>query len=205
MTRRLVVLVRHAAYREDPEELTHAGREQTRLTARRLADLAGGQAIDRIVHAPTARAAQTAATLAGFLDTTAVEVDDLLAECIPAVPADELLTEQQRAVFARVSASDRAAGASQAAAARDRFLTPPAAGDADRVDLLVSHGNLIRWLVTTVIGAEDGAWFQLVDYHCAISTIALRAKRPPALIAFNDTGHLPAALRGDEYPAELRW
>jgi hypothetical protein len=38
ITRRLVVLVRHAAYREDPEELTDAGREQTRLTARRLAD-----------------------------------------------------------------------------------------------------------------------------------------------------------------------
>lgn len=205
MTRRLVVLVRHGAAAEDPERLTDLGREQARLTADRLAGLAAGSGLDRIVHSPMPRAAQTATILADALGPAALAEDALLAECVPAVPADDRLTEQQRAAFGQVTGTERAAGAIQAAAARARYLTAPADGAADGVDLLVGHGNLIRWLVTAAVGATEGSWFQLVDYHCGISTVALRPGRPPALIGFNDTGHLPAALRGEEYPPDLRW
>jgi hypothetical protein len=60
-------------------------------------------------------------------------------------------------------------------------------------------------LITTAIGGGDDAWFQLAYYHCALSTIVLRAGRPPAVLTVNDASHLTTALRGDDHPPELRW
>jgi probable phosphoglycerate mutase len=198
MAFRRLILVRHGDYVPAPEEaLTAAGREQVRLTAGRLSAV---PRIDRLVHSPLPRAAQTAAQLAAALDVGAVDTDDRLAECTPSVPARHLLTDDQRAVFAGLP--DDGAGARRAA---EHFLTAPGAAAPDRVELLVSHANLIRWLVTAALGAGDDPWFQLTYYHCAVSVIVLRTGRPPAVLAVNDAGHLPAGLRGADHPPELRW
>jgi serine/threonine-protein phosphatase PGAM5 len=200
---RRLILVRHGDSVRGPEEaLTDAGHEQVRLTAQRLSAL---PPIDRIVHTPMPRAAQTAALLAAALHIDEVSTDNRLAECTPSVPAQHLLTENQQAIFAGFGADYLDAGAIQAAAAAEHFLTPPQADDADQVDLLVSHANLIRWLITTAIGAGKDSWFQLGYYHCALSTIVLRPDRQPAALTVNDSNHLTSALRGDDHPPELRW
>ena len=62
---RRLILVRHGdSVRGSEEALTDAGHEQVRLTAQRLSAL---PPIDRIVHSPMPRAAQTAALLAAAL------------------------------------------------------------------------------------------------------------------------------------------
>ena len=193
------MFVRHGDYRPEPEELTDAGRDQARLTAARLA---AGPRIDRIVHSPMPRAVQTAELLAAALGISDVRPDALLAECVPAAPAEHLLTEDQRALFAEIHADLGDAGDRQLAAAADRFLAAPAA---DTVELLVSHANTIRWLLAAAAGAGPDAWFQQAYYHCALSAVVLRPRRQPAVLTVNDAGHLPAALRGLDYPDDLRW
>jgi serine/threonine-protein phosphatase PGAM5 len=199
VARRLAMLVRHGDYRPEPEELTDIGREQVRLTAGRLA---AGPGIDRIVHSPMPRAVQTAELLAAELGVSDLRADDVLAECIPSVPADHLLTEQQRATFAEHGSAHGDAGARQMAAAVERYLAPP---DKDTVELLVSHANVIRWLLATAVNAGPDAWFQQAYYHCALSAIVLRPQRQPAALTVNDASHLPAGLRGLNHPTELRW
>lgn len=196
--RRLTMLVRHGDYEPQPEELTDVGQEQVRLTAARLA---AGPRIDRIVHSPMPRAVQAAEMMAAALDVGDLSSDDLLAECIPGVPAEHLLTEQQRATFAQQTAADGGAGVRQAAAAVERYLASP---EEDSVELVVSHANVIRWLPAAV-GAGPDAWFQQAYYHAAVSAIVLRPGRQPAVLTVNDASHLPAELRGLDHPAELRW
>jgi serine/threonine-protein phosphatase PGAM5 len=190
----VLVMVRHGAEEHRPERLTPVGVEQAERTAARLAELVARPAV--VVHSPMPRAAETARILADRLGL-ALAVDDLLAECIPELPPPGLLTTSQQEAFASFSTDELASGARQAAAARARYLSGPPA-------LVVLHGNLIRWLVASALGASP-AWFQLADYHGGISALSLRPGRPPALLAYNDVGHLPPELRGDEYPDELRW
>ena len=195
---RVIILVRHGAADEDGQ-LTEVGAEQATLTANRLAALP--RRPDRLVHSPLPRAAQTAAIIAATMALPA-GADDVLAECIPSVPPEEVLTERQRDAFATFTAAEREEGAQQAAAAAHRYLGPPRSTG---TDLLITHGNLLRWLTVTATGAPGYAWIQLADYNCGITVLSIRAGRPAALLAYNDTGHLPAHLRGTEYPPELRW
>jgi serine/threonine-protein phosphatase PGAM5 len=197
MASTLLVLIRHGSAAYEPERLLDIGREQVRLTAERLRGLAGGLP-DRVVHSPLPRAVASAEIIGAALGLPLV-ADELLAECMPAVPPAESLTAEQQAAFASFTEAEVTSGAAQAAAARDRYL----AGGTG-VEVAVSHGNLIRWLVAAALGA-DPAWFQLADYHCGLSAIVLRPGRRPALLAYNDVGHLPPELRGDEYPPQLRW
>jgi broad specificity phosphatase PhoE len=200
---RRLIFVRHGdSVRGAVEALTGAGREQVQLTAERLSEL---PRIDRIIHSPMPRAAQTAELLATALHIDEMAVDDRLAECLPSVPERHLLTDTQHVAIARHAAQDGGAGAIQAAAAVEHFLTGPRAGEPDQTDLLVSHANLIRWLLTAAIGTGKDSWFQLAYYHCALSTIVLRRGRPPAVLTVNDSTHLTAGLRGDDHPPELRW
>ena len=91
-------------------------------------------------------------------------------------------------------------GARRAAEVAALFTTPVTA---DRRELLVTHGNLIRWLTCRALGAPDG-WVNLTDYHCALTVLLHRPDGTARVLTYNDTGHLPAALRGTEYPPELR-
>ncbi|HEY6747145.1 MAG TPA: histidine phosphatase family protein [Mycobacteriales bacterium] len=197
MVRRLVMFVRHGDYRAEPEELSDLGREQARLTAGRLA---AGPAIDRIAHSTMPRALQTAELLATELGITDLRPDGALAECVPGVPAQHLLTTQQQAWF--VEHADDGAGARRMTEAALRYLVPAAA---DTVELVVSHANVIRWLLATAAGAGPDAWFQQAYYHCALSAVVLRPERQPAVLAVNDAGHLPADLRGLDHGDDLRW
>lgn len=191
------MFVRHGDYREQPEELTDVGREQVRLTGVRLA---AGTRIDRIIHSTMPRAVQTAGLLEAELGVGDVRPDEALAERVPAVPAEHLLTAQQRAFFAEHA--DDGSGARQLATAAMRYLVPTAQ---DSVELVVSHANVIRWLLATAAGAGPDAWFQQAYYHCGLSAVVLRPDRQPAVLAVNDASHLPAELRGLDHGDDLRW
>ena len=197
MVRRLVMFVRHGDYNPDPEELTDIGREQVRLTAGRLA---GRTVIDRIVHSPMPRAVQTAELLAAELGPAELRPDGALAECVPGTPAEHLLTTQQQAWF--VQHADGGAGARQLTEAAGRYLVPAAA---DTVELVVAHANVIRWLLATAVSAGPDAWFQQACYHCGLSAVVLRPGRQPAVLAVNDSSHLPPDLRGLDHGDDLRW
>jgi serine/threonine-protein phosphatase PGAM5 len=203
MPHRLLYLVRHGAYEPDATDpvegggLTELGRQQASLLADRLAD------VDFTVvhHSSSLRAVQTADLLAFRMAAVPRRGDDLLRECIPSIPDDRFLTEGQRKFFAQLPIAAREQGPVQAAAALARFTTPT--GE-DTRELVVSHGNLINFFVSKAMDGPEHGWLRPLDYHCGLTVIRYSDIAPPRMICYNDVGHLPAELRGIEYPPGLR-
>lgn len=199
---RLLYLVRHGHHvKSDVEEpdgnengtLSDDGREQSRLLGERLRPVR----FTAVRHSTLHRGRETAELLG--LDAPLVP-DDELRECVPHRPPDAELGVPHREWFAGWPAPILEHGARQAASLIDRFT----GHEHDGPLLLVTHGNVIGWLVVHAMGAPPARWLAMLHYNCALTVIGYREGRPPALLAYNDAGHLPAALRGTDYPPEFR-
>ena len=68
----------------------------------------------------------------------------------------------------------------------------------------VTHNFLIGWLVSQALAAPSWRWLGVNQMNCALTVIAYRTGLPPALISFNDAGHLPPELRWNGFPAAVR-
>lgn len=208
MTDRLLYLTRHGVHEKDPSTTADDGNEDGSLTAtgRRQALLLGERLRDvpfaAIHHSTLRRAEQTATLLAAQLPAARVEPSELLRECIPMVPEPQQLAPQQAEFFASWPQAILDNGRAQAAAAVQRYGGTSAAG---APELLVTHGNLIGWFVCEALDIPRWRWLSLpLHYNCALTVILYRDDRPPALVSYNDMGHLPRELRGTDYPDALR-
>jgi probable phosphoglycerate mutase len=206
MTNRIVYLVRHGEYSAPPGAapedgaLTAAGIRQAELLADRLSAVP----FAAIHHSPWARAAQTADILAEPHPDVPMFCCEELQECVPVVPPPGQLTPQQAHWFLGLETDVVRAGPRQAGAALDRFTGPTADPDGEtRHELVVSHGNLINWLVCQALDAPPWSWLRMLDYHCALTVLLFMPDRTK-LVSYNDMGHLPPELRGTEYPVDVR-
>ena len=113
------------------------------------------------------------------------EVVDDLAECTPPMrgtpPATAAERQQQGACKAQL---DRLFA---------RFFKPVAG--ADRSEMLVCHGNVIRYLVTRALGVDATAWPAMSVGHGSMTTIRVEADGTFRIIAVGDVGHVPQSLR----------
>jgi serine/threonine-protein phosphatase PGAM5 len=176
MGERRVFLVRHGQYDEREEgslDLTALGREQARRAGRALAHLRFDVAyVSTLVRAETT----AAIVLAGRRPKIALKRTTLLRECMPtSVPGIV------------VPALEITKGRAQADRAFARFFT---ATRHNRTELLVCHGNIIRYLVCRALGVPGKTWARLGTHHAAISEIRVRADGQTRVMAYNDTGHL---------------
>jgi serine/threonine-protein phosphatase PGAM5 len=188
-------LVRHGEQLATPDDGDHpelglspAGQRQANLLGRRLA----GIPLDAVRHSPLRRAAETAAVLAGHLTGVPVSVSDWLADLTP-VPRpgqEHTVPGHYRWFLPGVPPEERDPGGERLDQAYEALT---AVGDADRHELLVTHNFVIGWFVRRVMDAPDWRWLGLNQAHCGLTVIKVSPSGPPALIAFNDTGHLVAA------------
>jgi serine/threonine-protein phosphatase PGAM5 len=192
-------LVRHGEAVPHDGPLSPAGEQQARLTGRRLKDVP----LSAIHHGPLPRAAQTAGLIAACIPGVPVSASDLAGDYLPSDPAPDDLPPSYASFVAGFSAAERARGPRLAAAAIDRF-TQAGPGDGDNHELIVTHNFLIGWLVSQAMAAPSWRWLGLNQMNCALSVIAYRAGLPPALISFNDAGHLTPELRWNGFPAAVR-
>ncbi|HEX7665590.1 MAG TPA: histidine phosphatase family protein, partial [Polyangiaceae bacterium] len=65
----------------------------------------------------------------------------------------------------------------------------------NRTELLVCHGNLIRYLVTKAMGMKPLNWRNLAIYHASITDIRIQSNGRAILFSYNDVSHLPKKLR----------
>lgn len=190
MGRRIIYLIRHgqAAYAETtPKDmhgyLTDLGQQQALLTAQRLSQLP----IATIHHSDLKRAAQTAKLIASKLPDVALQSTPLLRECIPCLPkraatwmmnfSPETLREGQHwveQVFAQ-------------------YFTKCEQGD--RHDVLVCHGNILRYLICRALQVAPEVWNHADIHNCGISEVAIDRHGEMLLVSHNDTGHLPYSMR----------
>jgi serine/threonine-protein phosphatase PGAM5 len=74
-----------------------------------------------------------------------------------------------------------------------RYFRRP--GRRDSCDVIVAHGNVIRYLVGRAMKLDGFRWWSLGSYHCGITLIRITSAGETVLDAYNDAGHLPLSLR----------
>ena len=75
----------------------------------------------------------------------------------------------------------------------DRFFRP-ALDDDDEHEVLVCHGNIIRYFACRVLGASTDLWIRMETHQCGITCCVVDGDNF-RLASLNDTGHLPLNLR----------
>jgi serine/threonine-protein phosphatase PGAM5 len=190
--------------------LTPLGREQTERTAQRLSALP----VD-IIHLSTLRrAAETAEIIAAQLLGTPLRPSHLLRECIPYLPPDfiawhhshkELFENKQAANIPQrytpwldlwpsgVAREEIEQGFEQADLAFNKYFR--AARGRDRHEVIVTHGNILRYFMVRILHAPLDAWTLTEMFNCGISEILIESNGNMILISHNDVGHLPYNMR----------
>jgi serine/threonine-protein phosphatase PGAM5 len=187
---REIVLVRHGNYIEDANiderigpGLSPLGAAQARLAGARLAGQP--ERFDAMLVSPMQRARDTAAIIGEEFPGRHFEVVDDLAECTPPTRRTE------------ITAGEKPADLQACKARLDRVFATyfrPAAGR-EHSDLIVCHGNVIRYLVTRALGVDTDAWLEMSVGHASITRIRVEADGRYKVISVGDVGHIPPALR----------
>ena len=106
----------------------------------------------------------------------------LISECTP--PVFEAATGE--------GARERAACAKQLDQAFAEFFT--AAKGARRNDILVAHGNVIRYLVVKALKVDPRAWLGMSVAHASLTVIQVQPDGSHEVLAVGDSGHIPSPL-----------
>lgn len=194
-------LVRHGEYdAADTRDarvgkaLVPLGVAQARLLGARLAAQPARFAAFRA--SPLTRARQTAEVIAADLPGLPLEIDPNLEECTPPTRRREVIEEETPESLAACRAQLERLFA-------ERFR--PAA-DGGRAELLVAHGNVIRYLVTRALGVDPTAWLEMSIGHASLTVIRVEPDGRFKVLAVGDVGHLPPSMvsgRTGDPPREL--
>jgi len=186
---RTIVLIRHGAYDANLEVadglgsgLTPIGVAQARLAGARLAGLP--HRWDAFLASPLRRAQETAKIIGQDL-ALAFETLPELAECTPRTRREEIIAKEKPAEM------------TACAAKLDRFFAsrfqPSLTGE--RRELVVCHGNVIRYLITKALRVDTEAWLEMSVGHASQTVIRVEADGRFKVIAIGDVGHLPFNLQ----------
>jgi serine/threonine-protein phosphatase PGAM5 len=186
---RTLYLVRHGEYDHDdprPEDvgrgLVPIGVAQARLLGARLR--ATGIAFDSFDASPLTRARETAEVLREDLPGAVLRIVPELAECTPPTRRTEITADEDPAEMqACKERLDRLFDA--------RFVP---ATEGDRHELIVAHGNVIRYLVTRALGVDPEAWLEMSVHNASLTEIRVEPNGRFKVIAVGDSGHLPPSL-----------
>ncbi|TDQ53270.1 histidine phosphatase family protein [Actinorugispora endophytica] len=185
MATRHLYAVRHGS--ADPfGELTDVGRRQTELLAERLARLP----VDAVWHSPLPRAARSAGIIGERLPGVPVREAAELVDHVPHVPDDP--PPAWAGFFDGYDAAEADAGARLADALVDRFARP---AGTETHEVLVTHAYQVAWLVRSALDAPPARWLGLGCGNTALTAIEYYDGAAPAVLVYNDMGHLPADLR----------
>lgn len=178
---RTLYLVRHGSsdYNDRDDKtgnpLLPLGREQAAMVADRLAGFP--IKFSSVTSSEFTRARETGDIIGAQLGL-ACSRDGLLNECTP--------------TGAGVALKPEHADADAQLARAWRHYATPATG-APSHELLVCHGNVIRWFVCRALGADTKQWRQMAISNCSISIIEIRPDGRTRLLVFNDVSHVPVA------------
>ena len=181
-----VYLVRHGIYDRDSlatddrmaNGLNALGHEQAQLVGERLAKLP--VKFDRMTSSELLRAAQTADDMAKLMNMT-VKRDGSLNECTP--------TSSNARIMSSEKPADLAACDSARVLAWQRYFVPTP--DRDTYDLLVCHGNVIRWTLMRALGADTKNWSNQDSSNGSLTIVAVRPDGSCRLVMYSDVGHIP--------------
>lgn len=183
---RTLYLVRHGQYVSADastgqlEVLTGLGRKQALRIGRRLA----GVDFAALHHSTMPRAIETASIVATRLPPLELRQTPLLCEGLPTVARH--FKPPFRKPRAEVTSTRKRMDTAFA-----KYFRP---SRFDRNELIVAHGNVIRYFIRKALGDAVSRWWQLDIMQCSLSIVRIAPTRM-VLVSFNDVGHLPPNYR----------
>lgn len=185
MATKTIILVRHGQYHpaaeKELERLTKLGRRQAKYAGKRLKEVT----IDRIIYSTMPRAIETAGIIKQELKYSGTfESCSSLCECTPVFPKH--LRKKHGHTDAKKMATEKA----QAERAFKKYFK---SSRSDSIEVLVCHGNIIRYLVCRLLGINPLNWRAMDIKQCGISVVEIRSigSVRNRLISHNDVGHIP--------------
>jgi serine/threonine-protein phosphatase PGAM5 len=195
---RTLILVRHGAYAghsdsPDGPSITPLGVAQAHLVGERLRSLP--TSITSITTSTMTRARQTATVIQESLRGVPLRESRLIRECMPPLSGEER-------PGADTDGEAKLCQATLDEAFHEYFV--PARGAAQQ-DVLVCHGNVIRYFVTKALGVDTKAWLGMAVAHASITVIKTRADGTMTVLSVGDVGHIPPSLQswGDRRDPQL--
>jgi serine/threonine-protein phosphatase PGAM5 len=183
---RTLYLIRHGEYEHDADcdedvgcGLVALGRQQARLIGARLDAMP--VEFTSLQASTMTRARQTAEIVATHFPELELQLHRDIRECTPPTIRQDIMDDMEP------GEGEACAAELEKAWAR---LFRPAEGGPEH-DIVICHGNVIRWFTTRVIGAADEQWLQMSIANCSLTVIQVRADGSMKLIAFADSGHIP--------------
>jgi len=186
---RTVYLIRHGEYdsgdKSDPtvgKALVPLGVAQARLVGARLR----GMPVNfTSLHCSTmTRARQTAELIGQEFPELEIQSSALISECTPPTRRKDVIEGE--------TAEDLLACTRQLEGAFSAYLAP--SPDADRSDIVVCHGNVIRYFVTKALGVDTEAWLGMSIANCSLTVITVEADGSMKVLSYSDSGHIPPNL-----------
>lgn len=183
---RYIYLVRHGSYRSG-NGLNELGVQQAQFAR----DYFQGIPVSALYSSMLQRAVETAEIIGTLFPKLEIQTTRLLNESIPTVPLDmrEYVAEARPDLTPAKVEENRA----RADDAFERFFQPSSPAQ-DMHEVIVSHGNLIRYLVCRALRVDTNAWRHMRPYHCGISRFVINKMHGAVMISFNEMGHIPRDL-----------
>ena len=188
---RYLYLIRHGDYTPQDDKiadslnvLTPLGIAQARLVAARLTAM--NITFSSLVNSTLTRARETADVISKDLPGLKREHSDLIRECTP--------PSWRKDIMAGVDTAERSECAGNLEQAFKKYFIP-SPDDKERNDIIVCHGNVIRYFVTKVLKVDTMSWLQMSITNCSLTIVRILPDGTMKLDAFSDYGHIPENMR----------
>ncbi|KNC81794.1 serine/threonine-protein phosphatase PGAM5, mitochondrial, partial [Sphaeroforma arctica JP610] len=185
---RNIYLVRHGQYemkeKDEDCKLTALGREQAKLAGQRINQLTFK--LDKIFYSTMTRATETAKIIMGEMkDVPANESCDMTREGCPIRPEPDIWGVPTDADYFED-------GARIEGAFRKYFYRPDPDQKETSHEMIVCHGNVIRYFVCRALQVPPEYWLRMGVANCSITHITITASGRVSIRALGDVGHVPA-------------
>jgi serine/threonine-protein phosphatase PGAM5 len=200
---RTIYLIRHGQYDQADtsdadigQELTPLGIAQARLLTVRLSGMP--IKFNSLTNSTMTRAKQTAIIINEEFPELKLQQSTLIRECTPPTWREDIMADETE--------SDLNMCAKNLERAFQEYFIPSPDGN-DRNDIIVCHGNVIRYFVTKVLKADPMSWLQMSIGNCSLTIVRILPDGSMKLAAYGDMGHIPPNMQtetgGNNSPKEL--
>jgi serine/threonine-protein phosphatase PGAM5 len=200
---RTIYLIRHGEYDQTDttdsdigKKLTSLGIAQARLVSARLKGIPAE--FTSLTSSTMIRARETAIVINQDFPELKLQQSDLIRECTPPTWRKDIMTDE--------TATDLNMCVENLEKAYKEIFVP-SPDSKDRNDIIVCHGNVIRYFVTKVLNVDTMSWLQMSITNCSLTIIRVLPDGSMKLDAFSDYGHIPENMRtftgGENIPKEL--
>jgi serine/threonine-protein phosphatase PGAM5 len=188
---RTLYLIRHGQYDHDDDRSSDFGKAliplgiaQSKLVAGRLKSLPFK--MSSLISSTMTRARQTAMIINQDFPELELLQTRLIRECTPPTWRGDIMEGEDPEELKKCTDNLDAAFSKY-------FITSP--DEEDRNDIIVCHGNVIRYFLTKVLKVETMSWLQMTTGNCGLTVVRIKPDGSMKLVSFNDMGHIPPNLR----------